>query len=337
MPKMHALEFPDEPDPDELHPVYALVGEEDYLRSRCLARLRDAVETEEQPGSMVTEFEGAVEPSDIFDELRTIPFMGMEGRRMVILRDAGEFISSHEDSLKNYLASPSSHGILVLVCDDLSGNSAVSKAVVETGVRVDCSELRWKRARQWVKEEARRMGKKMGGRAANMLVEAIGPNLFGLRSELAKLRDYVGEGEEITAEDIDAMVPHSRSRSIFEIGDAVVGGDTAKAIDLAEELLLRGESLSFMVSIMANRVRQLWRIKRLSRRGMGQKKIAGKVGVPPFVVRKSLKLADRTKPRRLARQLKVLADSDYELKTRSVGAAEERAWLTRLVTRLGNC
>ena len=337
MPKMHALEFPDRPAPSDLHPVYALVGEESYLRSRCLKRLRGAVETEEQPGSMVTEFEGAVQPSDIFDELRTIPFMGMEGRRMAILREAGEFISSHEDSLKRYLASPSKHGILVLVCDKLSGRSAVSKAVTDTGVRVDCSSLSWKRAKGWVQDEAERMGKDMDRRAASMLVEAIGPDLFGLRNELAKLRDYAGERGEITTDDVEEMVPNSRSRSIFQIGDAVVGGDTAKAIDLAEELLLRGESLSFMLSIMANRVRQLWQIKRLNQRGMGQKKIAGEVGVPPFVVRKSLKLANSTPPRKLARQLAVLADSDYELKTKSVASAEERAWLTRLVTRLGNC
>ncbi len=337
MSKMHALDFPDHPPPDELHPAYALVGEEPYLRSRCLTRLRNAVETEDQPGSMVTELEGAVQPSDIFDELRTIPFMGMEGRRMVILREAGDFLSSHEESLEKYLASPSSHGILVLVCDDLSEKSAPAKAIQQAGALVDCSPLGWKRARGWVQQEAERMGKQMEGRTAHMLVEAVGPDLFGLRSELAKLRNYAGEREEITAEDIDAMVPHSRSRSIFKIGDAVVGGETAKAIDLAEELLLRGESLSFMLTVMANRVRQLWRIKRLNRQGMGHKKIAGKVGVPPFVVRKSVKLAGRTPPGRLARQLAVLADSDYELKTRSVGSAEERAWLTCLVTRLGNC
>ena len=337
MSKTHALEFPDSPSPADLLAVYALVGEESYLRSRCLTRLRDAVETEDQPGSMVSELEGAVQPSEVFDELRTIPFMGMEGRRMVILREAADFISSHEDSLKKYLASPSPHGILVLVCDNLSGNSAVGKAVQQTGALVDCSPLGWNRAREWVKNEAERMGKNMDGRTASMLVEAIGPDLFGLRSELAKLRDFAGERDEITAEDVDTMVPHSRSRSIFQIGDAVVGGDTAKAIELAEELLLRGESLSFMLTIMANRVRQLWRIKRLSRQGMGQKKIAGKVGVPPFVVRKSLKLAGRTQPRRLARQLAVLARSDHELKTRSVGAAEERTWLTRLVARLANC
>lgn len=170
-----------------------------------------------------------------------------------------------------------------------------------------------------------------------MLVRAIGPDLFGLRSELAKLRDYVGETPQITAEDVEEMVPNSRSRSIFQIGDAVVGGNTEKAIDLAEELLLRGESLNFMLTVMANRVRQLWRIKRLKKQGMGQKKIAGEVGVPPFVVRKSLKLADRTPPRKLARQLGVLVDSDYEIKTRSVGAAEERAWMTRLVARLASC
>jgi len=334
MPNVSALEFPRMLDENGPQPVYALVGEEGYLIRRCLHALRDSVETPDAPGSMTREFEGEADSRDVFDELRTAPFMGMKGRRLVILRNAGKFASSCGDTLAKYIRKPSPTSMLVMVFKNVDGRTSVGKAVKDCAVTVDGSGLRWRQAENWIRAEARNQDKQLTPRAARSLMQAVGSNLFQLENELDKLVQYAADKTAITEEDVEEVVPHSRSHSIFDIGDAVARGEAKKDFNLGYSLLLRGESVHGLVSILARRVRQLWRMKRMKRARMGQKQMAGKLGVPPFVIRNSMELLSRLTDRFLARQMRLLAAADYELKTSSLASKEEEAWLVKLLARL---
>lgn len=334
MADIHALKLPDHIREEGIGPAYALVGEEDYLVRGCIHELRDAVETPDAPGSMTRQFEGDAEPGEVMGELRTAPFMGMQGRRLVIVRGADRFSSAHGEQLTKYLRRPSRTSVLVLCFGRLDGRTAVAKALKQTGLIVDCSPLSWRRAESWVRSEASSRGKKLTPRAAEALMEAVGTNMFQLENELAKLLEYTDDAPAISEQDVEEVVPRSRTRSIFAIGDAVARGDAAGAFDLAYRLLLRGESVHGIVSILGRRVRQLWQIKRLREETTDAGQIAGRLGVPPFVVRKSMKLLPRLTDRFLARQVHLLAAADHELKTTALGAGEEEAWLVQLVARL---
>lgn len=334
MPNISALKFRQVLDNQGPQAVYAFVGDEDYLVGRCLRQLREAVETADAPGGMTREFEGDADSRDVFDELRTAPFMGMKGRRLVILREAGKFASSYGDPLARYVRKPSPTSILAMCFENVDGRTAVGKAIKEGAVTVDCSGLRWRQAANWVRTEARDRGTQLTPAAAQALMEAVGANLFQLESELEKLIQYAADRKAIGEQDVAEVVPHSRTRSIFDIGDSVVRGQTREAFNLAYRLLLRGESVHGIVSILARRVRQLWRMKRMNEAGMGQKQMAGKLGVPPFVVRKSMNVLRRVSDSSLARQLRLLAAADHELKTSSLASSEEEAWLEKLLAKL---
>jgi len=317
-----------------LQPVYALVGDEDYLIRRCLRQLRETVETPDAPGSMTRQFEGDMDSRDVFDELRTAPFMGMQGRRLVILQDAGKFASSYGEPLAKYVKKPSPTSVLAMCFESVDGRTKWGKAVKEHAFTVDCSALTWRDAENWIESESRREGKQLTPAAARSLMQAVGSDLFQLESELDKLIQYAADQTAITEQDVAEVVPHSRSHSIFEIGDTVASGKAREAFNLGSRLLLRGESVHGIVSILARRIRQLWRIKRMKRAGMSQKQMAGKLGVPPFVIRNSMKTLPRLSDQFLARQVRLLAAADYELKTSSLASDEEEAWLVKLIARL---
>lgn len=334
MPKVSPLKFQKDLKEHGPRPVYALVGDEDYMIRRCLRQLRKSVETPDAPGGMTRQFEGDADSRDVLDELRTVPFMGMKGVRLVVLRDAERFASSCGELLVNYIRKPSHTSVLAMCFESVDGRTAVGKAIKECVVTVDCSGLRWRQAENWIRREARNQGKELTSGASQALMEAVGSDLFQLESELDKLIQYAADQAAITEKDVTDIVPQSRTHSIFEIGDAVARGDAKAAFNLAYRLLLRGESVHGIVSILARRIRQLWQIKRLKKAGVGQKQIAGKLRVPPFVIRKSMKSLPRLTDRFLARQVRLLADADYELKTSSLASREEEAWLVKLVARL---
>jgi DNA polymerase-3 subunit delta len=333
LPTINALELEEHLGDAALAPVCALVGEDMSLRSRSLMLLREAGAPADQPGSTIREFEGTPEARDVFDELRTIPFMGLAGRRVVAVPDGDQFLKNCGDRLAAYVAHAPETSTLIIGLRSLA-NSSVGKAIRATGYVVDCRSPRWRDAEGWVMARAGRMGKSMTPRAASALVEGIGTDLLALENELAKLVAYAASEEVITDAHVEDVVPPARSRSVFDLSHAVGRGDAAEALRLCERLLLRGKSKEGLLAILAREVRNLWEIKRLQAKGAGEKEIAGAMRLPGFVVRRALRVARGLSDDRLAGQLSTLSAADAEMKTTSLRAREERIWLENLLARL---
>jgi len=353
MPTLKALELEDHIEDVSRASVCVLAGGDDALRSRSVRMLAEAAAPDDLPGSTVRRFEDVPDPCDVFDELRTVPFLGMEGRRVVIVEKGDAFLARNWERLAEYLRKPSPTGALILCLDGLNASAppparqgepggkerakswrAFVKGLSERGAVVDCRAPRWEDARQWCRARAERMGKKLTPPAASVLVEAVGPDLLALENELQKLSAYVEPETTISERHVGEIVAQARQQAVFELADVVARGDAAEALRLCGRLHLRGERPEAILAVLALRVRQLWQIKRLQASGVPQKDIAGQVNVPPFVVRRSLGALGRLSDEALARQLATLSSADLELKTQSLRAQEEEVWLERLVARL---
>jgi DNA polymerase-3 subunit delta len=353
MPVIKALDPEDVLRGAAQRPVCLLVGDDDSLRSRSLLLMKDAAAPMERPGSTVREFAATPEARDVFDELRTIPFMGLAGRRAVVIDDADAFLANNWEGLARYLRSPNPDATLLMGLSRLdpkrppgraaSGETAAErrkrwtgllKAIGSDGTIVECKRPSWRDAKAWLNARAGELGKKLTPRAADMLVESIGPNLLALGTELEKLATYAGSDVTITERDGAELVAEARERSVFELGDAVSRGDLAAALKLCRELLLRGERREGIISVLALQLRRSWQLKRLQADGATQAEMARAVGVPPSILRKSLSALPQLTERRLAAQIDALSDADVESKTSSLRAQEEGVWLEGLLARL---
>jgi len=353
MPTLKALELEDHIGDVSGVPVCVLAGGDDALRSRSVRMLAEAAAPDDLPGSTVRRFEDVPDARDVFDELRTVPFLGMAGRRVVIVEKGDPFLAGNWGRLAEYLRKPSPTGTLILCLNELNRSAppgrkqadsgdkerakswrAFVKELSERGAVIDCRTPRWEEARQWSRARAQRMGKNLTPPAASVLVEAVGPDLLALENELEKLSAYVEPETTISERHVGEMVAQARRRIVFDLADVVARGDAAEALRLCARLLLSGERPESIIAVLALRTRQLWQIKRLHAGGVPQKDIAGQVNVPPFVVRRLLGAPGRLSDERLARQLAALSSADLELKTQSLRAQEEEVWLERLVARL---
>jgi len=334
MPVVKALKLEDHLRKAEPAPVYALVGQDDALRSRSLRLLEAFAAPPEQPGSSVRRFEGVPEARDVFGELRTVPFLGMAGRRVAVVEQGDAFLKAHGAPAAEYMERPSRTGTLILCLDRLDMRTAAAKAIRSAGTVVDCGPPSWSDARAFVADLARRAGKKMSSAAASAMVEAIGPNLLALESEFQKLALYVGERGAIAEDDVAEMVTRGRQRSAFDLGAAVAGRDAAEALRLTDQLLLRGEAKEGIIAILAHQVRQYWQVARLLRRKTSERDISRRVGMPLFAVRRASRAVAGLSDDWFARRLEILAQADYESKTTSLRSGEEEVWLESLLVRL---
>ncbi|MFP4175897.1 MAG: DNA polymerase III subunit delta [Planctomycetota bacterium] len=334
MAKLPALRFSKRLNKEGVSPLYVFEGEDEALLSGCLISLRKALESDEMPGSMTTELGEVEDPRDVFDELRTQPFMGMQGKRLVVVREGRDFIAEHKDVVLDYVNNPSDFGVLAICCDKLDRRYKAAKALSQSATIVDCSRIRWKEARRWVADYAQEHGKEVSGQALYSLLQAVGADIRTLRNEIEKLILYADQEELITEEHVEELVPHSRSRSIFDLSHAITQGNTSEAIRLGQDLLRNGEQPERIVAFLGHRIRQLWQIRRMTDERQSPSAISRELGMPNWAAKKAAQSVTDLSEEWFMRIVGIVARADVELKSTSVQSREREVWLNRFLSRV---
>ena len=96
MAPLKAMQLPEHLADAAAAPLCVLLGDDDALRAQSLHLLKEAAAPADQPGSTLREFEGSPEARDVFDELHTVPFLGLAGRRVVVITGADAFLAERD-------------------------------------------------------------------------------------------------------------------------------------------------------------------------------------------------------------------------------------------------
>src|SRR5580698_4342714 len=114
-------------------PVYALVGPDALLQQEALAEVIKQLPLDSQRVDVEGE---TAELAEVLDDLRSFALFG--GGKVVVIRDAEEFVSRFREQLEEYVAEPSSSAVLVLRMASLPSNQRIYKAISKTGTIVPC-------------------------------------------------------------------------------------------------------------------------------------------------------------------------------------------------------
>jgi len=293
--------------------VYALVGEESFSRRQAVERIVNRA-TREDPGFLgATRVEGTTaELADVLDELQTLALLG--GRRVVIVDSADPFISQYRKQLEAYCGKPSQTGCLVLLCKSLPRNTRMYRIVAERGEIIDCSPLKPRQIIPWIVQRGRDgYGKAVDAAAAGRLRELVGGDLAALDNELAKLAVYVGQREQVTGADVNALVGQHREEIVFRVTDAMSEGDAEAALKAWEQVLATDRAApARAVAGLAWGVRRLLEAKEAVGRGESLEALAGRSGPPPAVLNRRLQ---GVSAEALKTQLCELCEADLKTKT----------------------
>jgi DNA polymerase-3 subunit delta len=127
--------------------------------------------------------------------------------------------------------------------------------------------------------DAQRLGFRLEPAAARVLVDRMGANPVRLRHELERLALWAGEGGEVNAADLEAMIVDTSEEAVWSLSDALLEQDAAGALRIGERLIEQGENVTGLIYGLASRLRSAC-------------VAAGKLeeGVPPKQVESSLKM-----------------------------------------------
>jgi DNA polymerase-3 subunit delta len=328
---MDSLTFLERAAKGEPRPVYALHGDEDFLKRQVLAALRERVLGGEDNAFGLSTHEGdKADFAAVRGELETLPFLS--SRRLVIIDKADPFVTRHRAALEKYVANPSATGVLVLDVASWPSTTKLAKALGPDAT-ITCKALSAQRLPDWCIQRAESAhGKQLVAAAARLLVELVGSEMGQLDQELAKLAVYVGDAKGIDAEDVDKLVGHSRAEKVWDIFDAIGNGKVADALAILDRLFEQGEEALRLLGAFGSQLRPLIKAYRLSQQGKSLSAALEEVGLQVYRIRSAEQQIRHLGRRRLDRLYDWLLETDQGMK----GASQlpERTQLERLVIQL---
>jgi DNA polymerase-3 subunit delta len=229
----------------ELGGVFFLAGDEEFLKEEVADRLV-TLHLEGAPRDFnFDQLRGAdLEPETLASLVQTPPLMSEW--RVVVVREAQHLAASARlrSIIETLLERPPAGLALILMTQIPSGSKAQFYDRLKRDARaVEFNALSAADLPGWLMERAAAEGWQIEPTAARALATAIGSSMGVLISELAKLREFVGERKLATAADVAAVAGHlQQQHNRWDWFDTVGEGRWRDARKVLPNLLDAGEA-----------------------------------------------------------------------------------------------
>lgn len=264
--------------------VYLLYGEENYLKRSYKNRLKKAILNDENDTMNYSYFEGKdIDEIKIVDTAETLPFFA--DNRLIIVENSGFFKESKE-KIADYVNNICESTIIVFIENEIDKRNRLYKAVNKNGLVVELGIQKEDALEVWIGKYLNSVGKKMLVSNVRYLLETAGSNMDNLMSELEKLTAYTLGRDEITREDIDAVVVVEVTGKIFLMVESIAKREQQKALALYDDLLKLKEPPLKILFLIARQFNQLLIVKEMTRLHNDKSEIAKKAQAAPFAVPK---------------------------------------------------
>lgn len=286
--------FSEQLENGQLFPFYLFYGENEFLLERVLSRVRQALIPEEAGDFDLQIYYGGkgekVHPAEMIDTARTLPFLSH--KRLVIVRRTDDIPTAALEGFITYLDDPAESTCLICVSSKADFRKGFYKKIRGLGRAVNFRNLYDNQVMPWIMRMAKDLGLNIEKEACAYLQQIVGNRLMDLSSELEKLYACYGE-TPVGLEEAKALAIHSRAYTIFELMDQVSFKRGAQSISVLQRFLEMGDAQSSLglLGMLIRQVRILWQTKSVIEGGGHASQVAGKAGVPSYLVDKLVRQA----------------------------------------------
>ncbi|HEU0024084.1 MAG TPA: DNA polymerase III subunit delta [Thermoleophilaceae bacterium] len=296
----------------ELKPVYLVCGDDDAKIDAWRARLRRRAEAECGPGALES-FDGrATDPIEVATALASLTFD--PGVRYLLVDDAGAWKAGDLGPLETILDDFPPDTVLVLIVRGKPLKALRDAAEKAGGDVRECPAPKPWELPKWAVERGRELGLQVDSEAAKELVTRVGPSQQRLSRELEKLAIALHPSTAAGAEDVERLAAGDSVPQAYDLADALVAGDLRASLELAEQLESHGERAGRLVFPIVRRLREVHRAVALLESGMPEQKVAGSLGGPPWLAKKTIARAKKANRTTLEHALEVFSDLEVELR-----------------------
>jgi DNA polymerase-3 subunit delta len=313
-------------------PVYAIDGDERTLVDEAVRAIRDASLTAAKDFNYDVFSARDTPPIRFVEAAQTMPAFAK--RRVVLVTQAEKIDPEAAEPLLAYLSNPNPHSVLILVADKLDGRTKLYKAFEMAGAALRFDRPKLGDMTEIVRARAARIGVAIAPDAVRALVDAVGADAGGAWHALDLLALYVGpgSGRGITKADVETVVSSTKEESIFELVDAIGGGDRAAVLEGLHRMLTVSRDAPLRVlAMVARHYRNLLRARAVLDGAGSTRELPQILGVPPFVANNLADQARKHGVTALAAGVVACGETDRDLKG---GPLDDVRAMERLALRL---
>ncbi|MBR6228406.1 MAG: DNA polymerase III subunit delta [Eubacterium sp.] len=320
---------------NKFHRFHLLCGEELYLVRAYRRALVQKLSAGEDDMNCLIRYGEEADMEEMADFGMLSPFMAE--RRLIVIIDSAWFSGGERESVK------SGNDRLIELLGNLPETTSVifaersvnkkngRYAFFSGKLKSESSELTTKNMLvtefkklsgidliNWIAGYAARSDTKITKKAAHMLPERLGNDMFILSQELDKLIGYCAGKKQIREEDIEAITGGVVSTRVYEMVDAVSAGNTDRALQLYQNLIYNKESVDEIMRSLGRQFDTLYRLKSFEGSGIPMDDIAKRVGMPDAIRWKAgsfMKTAAKFRYEKLENLVNYWAELDEQVKT----------------------
>lgn len=248
----------------------------------------------------------------IRESLESLPFLAT--KKLVVLRSPSANKQFVENAERLLAGLPESTDVII-VEPKLDKRLAYYKLLKKSTEFKEFQEMDGSKLPAWLVSRCKEQGGTLSMSDANLLIGRIGTNQQMLEQELTKLLLY---NPEITKESIMLLTDQAPQSTIFDLLDAALNGKTKLAVELYDEQRRQKVEPVQIIALLAWQLHVLALIKTAGNRDASEIASAGKLN--PYVVRKSMGIANRLTLTELKQLVRDVRDLDIKLKSESIDA-----------------
>jgi DNA polymerase III subunit delta len=328
---------------DKLQNVYLFYGAEDYLIKYYIDSITKIILNNENSELNYISFDGKTDVNSIIANCETLPMFS--DKKLVIAKNSGLFKSkkgdatdnssdkkSIKDKLSEYVENMPSYTCLILVETEIDKRLKLVNAIKKYGLIVELDFQKPVDLVKWVIKVFRSYNISIEQMPASYLVENSEYSMTELLNEIEKIVNFVGDKDQISINDIESVCNKSIKSRIFDLTDAVSGGNISKAFILLNDMAALKEPMQKVLFMIIRQIRMLYRIKLLKQKGMREDLVSKQLGLTPFVASKVMSISRNLDISVLEKAMYYSLELDESIKT---GRITDRIAIELLIASMG--
>ena len=267
-------------DKGNFAPLYVISGEEPLLVMECCDQIRQAAKASGIQDREVHHADSGFDWTTVLESANSLSLFG--DRKLVEIRqDKIKLDDRSRKSILDYLQRPNPDTVLLLVWPKFEKGFDKSKwfqSMETLAAIIQVWPLDTRDFPAWLESRMRAAGLQPHRDAVTLLAERVQGNLLAAAQEVEKLR-LLSTSTQIDGETIRQTVADHARYDIFSLVDETLEGNTAQAIRMLHFCQASGEEPTVIAWAFAREIRQLYRIRAATDRGINAQRAMQDAGV----------------------------------------------------------
>lgn len=304
--------------------IYLFTGEEKFIIQTKVNRV--ITESEADELNVLSYDCEEVNVKKAITDASTPPFMGK--KKVIVIKNPTflgfkPLINHDTKALEKYINDPLDSTILVIDASGMKINekSKILDLLKKKATCNDTKPIDETIFSGWVNRQCAMNGVSIKDDAIKQFIKMVGfKDLTNAKTEIEKLINYIGEGGEITKDDVMKVCTREIQTDIFALSNAIIECNKEKAVSVYLDLMALDNDVNTIINMVSKTLRDTLIAISLVEAGAKQNEVAQRMGVSPQRAYHLIKNAKDASKEKCEEYIEKLGDLDYKIKSGQIDA-----------------